>query len=398
MRNPRHAKQSGAMAAGMTRLCGVSMAILMLAACSDADRSDPPSAPETGSEVAPATSAADPAVPACGESNGIRTVCGFKNPEDLVVVPGGEFLLVSEMGAFLSDAPGELSLLNVAQEQRHDLPINWELRSDAERRGSDAERWGDQNCSPPTPARLSPHGIDLVTRDDGRHLLLVVNHGDEQVEFFELARNDANWQLHWMGCAKPPGDPFINDVAGLPDGGFVATHMWDKSLPFDEVVARLTAGEAIGWVWQWSSGDGFTKLPGSDDLMPNGIAVSADGSTVFVNIYMGNKTVGINRSSGARESQFIVKNPDNILLGADGKLWLASHLNDPIEGRCEEGHPGPCLLPFQILRADPETMAADVAFTHDGAPMGYVTVALPHAGRVWFGTASGDRLASIAQP
>jgi len=375
----------------MQRLTGLGMVVLLLVACSESDNSVAVDTPQADSAAGVVATSPEPAIPPCEESNGIRTVCGFRNPEDLVVVPGGEFLLVSEMGTFLSDAPGALSLLDVQREQRRDLPISWQ-------RGPDDERWGDVNCMAPTPERLSPHGIDLLTRDDGRHQLLVVNHGDEQVEFFELAQIDANWQLQWMGCAKPPGDPFINDVAGLRDGGFVATHMWDKGIPFADVVARLTAGEATGWVWQWLPASGFTKLPDSDDLMPNGITVSPDGNTVFVNVYMGNKTVRINRISGIREGELNVKNPDNIVLGEDGHLWVASHLNEPVEGRCPDGHSGPCLLPFQIFKADPATMTAEVVFRHEGAPMGYVTVALPHAGRVYFGTASGDRLASIVLP
>ncbi len=373
------------------RLTALAIGLLLLAACSEGDRPAAVETPPAESATSPVAQSLQSPIPACEESNGIRPVCGFSNPEDLVVVPGGEYLLVSEMGTFLTDAPGALSLLDVRKEQRRAIQINWQ-------RGADAQRWGDANCSAPAPERLSPHGIDLLTRDDGRHQLLVVNHGDEQVEFFELAQIDTDWQLQWMGCAKPPGDPFINDVAGLPGGGFVATHMWDKAIPFADVVARLTAGEATGWVWQWLPANGFTKLPGSDDLMPNGITVSPDGNRVFVNVYMGNKTVRFNRNNGIREGEFNVKNPDNIVLGEDGRLWVASHLNDPIEGRCPDGHPGPCLLPFQVLRADPATMTAEVVYKHDGAPMGYVTVALPHAGRLYFGTASGDRLASVALP
>ena len=376
----------------LKRLTGIAIGLCMLSACSENDTSSATQTPagDSATHTEPATLPA-PAAPACTEQNGMRPVCGFRNPEDLVVVPGGEFLLVSEMGPFLSDAPGALSLLDVRLEKRLTLDIRWEQKSDD-------KRWGDAHCAAPVPERFSPHGIDLLTRPDGRHQLLVVNHGDEQVEFFELARANDNWQLQWMGCAKPPGDPFINDVAGLPDDGFVATHMWDKRTPFDDVVAKLTAGEATGWIWQWLPDGGFSELPDSKDLMPNGIAVSADGKTVFVNVYMGNKTVRINRGSGIRESEFNVKNPDNIVLGEDGHLWVASHLNDPVEGRCEDGHVGPCLLPFQIFKADPATMTAEVVFRHEGEPMGYVTVALPHAGRVYFGTASGDRLASIAMP
>ncbi|MGI9325756.1 MAG: SMP-30/gluconolactonase/LRE family protein [Pseudomonadales bacterium] len=324
---------------------------------------------------------------ACAEVNGIRPVCGFTNPEDLVVVPGGKLLLVSEMGAFMSDAPNTLSLLNVGTNSRQTIEIHWDPLQ---------AQWGDSNCAAPAAEKFSPHGIDLMTRADGRHQLLVVNHGNEQVEFFELMKPEGRWVLHWKGCAKPTGDPFINDVAGLKDGGFVATHMWDKSLPFEEVVRRLTSGVKTGWVWEWQVETGFTKLAHSEEMMPNGIAVNEDNSKIFVNIYMGNKTIRIDRESGLVDAEFAVKNPDNIAVDPQGSLWVASHLNDPIEGRCEEGHAGPCLLPFRVVKADPITMEPEVVFEHEGEPMGYVTVALPVNGRVYFGTASGDRIASVA--
>jgi sugar lactone lactonase YvrE len=368
--------------------------IAMISGCSDPQPPAPgslepvviPSAEATLAQQTQPQAAQQEAMPiACDEVNGIRPACGFKNPEDLAVVPGGELLLVSEMGTFLADTPNTLSLFNIATNQRQTIAVNWD---------ADGTPWGDPNCTAPDPDKFSPHGIDLMTRADGRHQLLVVNHGDEQVEFFELMNPGGTWQLHWKGCAKPPGDPFINDVAGLNDGGFFATQMWNKTMPFDEVVERLNAGEKIGWVWQWQAHSGFTKLPNSDELMPNGIAVNKDNSKIFVNIYMGNKTIRIDRASTEVDAQFTVKNPDNIIVDGDGSLWVASHLNDPIEGRCPDNHAGPCLLPFEVIKADPDTMEPQVVFEHSGEPMGYVTVALPHQGRLYMGTASGDRLAS----
>lgn len=323
----------------------------------------------------------------CSEVNGITPVCGFSNPEDLAVVPGGEYLLVSEMGPFMSDAPNTLSLLEIGTNTRQPLAFNWDIG---------AERWGDPACSPPDAEKFSPHGIDLITRSDGRHQILAVNHGAEQVEFFELLNRNDSWQVHWKGCARPTGDPFINDVAGLQDGGFVATHMWNKSLPFEEVAERLTSGVNTGWVWEWQLETGFTKLADTDALMPNGIAVNADNTKLFVNIYMANKTIKVDRATGKVEGEFAVKNPDNVVVDTAGNLWVASHLNDPIEGRCEEGHAGPCLLPFQVVKANPHTMQSEVVFKHDGEPMGYATVALPHRGRIYLGSASGDRIASVA--
>ena len=104
----------------------------------------------------------------------------------------------------------------------------------------------------------------------------MVNHGKrESVEFFEVTQTDQGWQLTWQGCATPPGDPFINDVAALKDGGFLVTHMWDKTTAFDEVVRMLFAGEKTGWVYEWQREQGFKKVLESDALMPNGIAVRA---------------------------------------------------------------------------------------------------------------------------
>lgn len=324
---------------------------------------------------------------ACDEVDGIRPVCGFTNPEDLVVVPGGDFLLVSEMGAFMSDQPNTLSLLNLQTQAREAIEFDWQ---------DGGERWGDTACAAPDAAAFSPHGIDLITRPDGRYQVLVVNHGNEQVEFFELLAAGERWKLQWKGCASPPADAFLNDVAGLQDGGFFVTHMWNKSTPFDEVAARLTAGEKIGWVWEWQPATGFTVLPNSVELMPNGIAVSADNSKIFVNIYMGNKNIRIDRATAEVDGEVAVKNPDNVVVDEQGYLWIASHLNDPIEGRCEEGHAGPCLLPFQVMKVDPDTMQGEVVFQHDGEPMGYATVALPYNGRMYLGSASGDRVASVA--
>ncbi|MFT4819554.1 MAG: hypothetical protein ACI8PP_003112 [Candidatus Pseudothioglobus sp.] len=341
----------------------------------------PAAAPETSTPEAVSI------VIACEEVANISPVCGFQNPEDLVAVPDSEFLVVSEMGAFLTDAPGTMSLLDIKNNQRAPLAIDWDTKG---------PRWGDAACVAPDTEKFSPHGIDLMTRTDGRHQLLVVNHGNEQVEFFELLAAGGDSRIVWKGCAKPGNDAFMNDVASLNDGGFFVTHMWNKSTPFETVVAQFGAGEKIGWVWEWQAASGFTKLPGSDELMPNGITISQDNTKLFVNIYLANKTIKVDRLSGKVEGEISVRSPDNIVIDAAGDLWIASHLNDPINERCEDGHAGPCLLEFQVIKADSEHMTSEVAFHHKGDPMGYATVALPHNGRLYLGSASGDRIASIA--
>ena len=324
----------------------------------------------------------------CQSSDDMTIHCGYKNPEDLVALPDGKYLVVSEMGEFLTDAPGTLSLLNLGSGEREPLTVVW---------SQPVSKLGDASCPAPDIAAFSPHGIDLTTLADGTLQLLVVNHGKrESIEFFEFMQSDGIWQLSWLGCALPPGDPFINDVAGLKDGGFFVTHMWNKTTAFDEVARKLFAGESTGWVYEWQREQGFTKVSGSDDLMPNGIAVSSDNTKIFVNIYFGGKTIKIDRISGLREGEFIVQQPDNITVDDEGNLWVASHKNDPIGQTCALVTEGPCLLPYEVIKADPDTMQAEVFLSQDGAPMGYATVALKVGGRLFMGSAHGDRVVSSA--
>lgn len=389
------------MSSVFNRYTGLLFTLLLIAACSQ----EPEPAAEPEQPVATAESSGLQANPAliqpvnepelldCQDMNGMRVHCGFRNPEDLVFLPGGGHLLVSEMGEFMTDSPGALSLLNLATGAREAIVIEWPEP------GSTSLGSGSADCPAPDVAAFSPHGIDLTALDDGSLQLLVVNHGQrEAVEFFDVSGNGDSWRLAWQGCALPPGDPFLNDVAGRHDGGFYVTHMWDKHTDFETVGAMLTAGEATGWVWEWQPESGFRKLEHSDELMPNGIAINADDSKIFVNIYMGNKTIRMDTGTGEMEGAFEVRQPDNITMDEAGSLWVASHQHDPLGQNCNQVTEGPCLLPYQIVKADPGTLETQVVLRQDGPPMGYATVALKVGNRLFMGSAHGDRVVDIELP
>ncbi len=65
------------------------------------------------------------------------------------------------------------------------------------------------------------------------------------------------------------------------------------------------------------------------------------------------------------------------------------------KGEGMQGKSGPCLLPFEVVKANAETMEAEVVLSHEGAPMGYSTVALNHHGQIYMGNAHGDRIVSV---
>ncbi|MXX28976.1 MAG: hypothetical protein F4Z45_04540, partial [Gammaproteobacteria bacterium] len=74
-------------------------------------------AQETTDEAAAAQSGlpqpkTEPDLLTCQAMNGMSVQCGYQNPEDLVLVPSGDALIVSEMGKFMLDAPGRLSMLD----------------------------------------------------------------------------------------------------------------------------------------------------------------------------------------------------------------------------------------------------------------------------------------------
>ena len=163
------------------------------------------------------------AVTTCEPEGPARPVCSFTNPEDLVALPGGEAILVSEYGGMEGRVPGALALLVLETDQRREL-----FRGGAAG-GAATPGWGDPACPGAPSAAFSPHGIHLSTRDDGALQLLVVQHGGrESIEYFEVAGSGRDWAVEWRGCVVAPDDAWLNSVAALPGGGFVTTRMIER--------------------------------------------------------------------------------------------------------------------------------------------------------------------------
>lgn len=340
----------------------------------------------------------------CLPSEGFNPVCTFKNPEDLVLLPDNKTLLVSEMGEFMTDATGELSTFDLTEGIKLPIQMVWENK---------LSNWGQQNCSPPNPSLFSPHGIDIVQREDGKYQVLVVNHGGrESVELFDLMPNVVNnpqtkndsdntplfpkWTLFWRGCAQPPGDPFLNDVVGLSNGGFLVTHMWDKSHLYATLVLKYLLGIETGWVWGWQQETGFQRVENSSGVAPNGIAIDRRASIAYINMYGQNQLVALNLTTSERIAEVDVQQPDNVTLDDDGMVWIASHKHNPVTEDCKEVTSGPCLLPFEIVKFDPNSLKTTPIVTHHGTSMGYATVALNHGGTLYIGSAHGDRLVTYS--
>jgi hypothetical protein len=268
----------------------------LLVSCSDAPEESAYQHPE------PITS--------CEPVGNTEPICGFENPEDLAPLPGDLALLVSEYGNLGESEPGAIALLRIASREREVL-----YRGGADD-GESELGWGSRDCPGPPGQAFSPHGIDLVRRDDGRLQLLAVQHGGrESIEVFEVTGEAESWQVVWRGCVLAPEDANLNEVVGLSNGTFFTTKMvsladvgdWEGSPPASDT----------GHVYGWSPASGYWVVPGTSGMLPNGIEISPDGRVLFMNASFGNELRKVDVETGELLGRAEVALPDNVTWAPD---------------------------------------------------------------------------------
>lgn len=332
-----------------------------------------------------------PPITTCIAEGALEPICEFQNPEDLAVLGDGRTLLVSQFGAMDGSRPGNLAVFDT---------LRRELRVAYEGGGNEtgSEGWGDPDCPGAPSAAFTPHGFDLAVRPDGRLQLLVVDHGGrEAIEFFEVEPAGMDTALHWRGCAVAPPDGYLNDVVATPEGGLLTTHMMPKSSESLSLFKAMVLGQDTGFVYRWSSTDGWSKVPGTDAPFPNGLELAPDGQSVYLNVYLGDEVRHIDLASGRLLGRVGVAQPDNVTWSSDESVLLvASHtagMRDSMT--CLELSEGSCPMAFEIVALDPKTLARKIVVAHAGPPMGGATVAVQVGQDLWLGTFAGDRVARV---
>jgi hypothetical protein len=242
----------------------------------------------------------------CGIHGEIEILCGTRQPEDLELAPDGKFLIATQ---FINQgragaSGGGLILFDLAKKTFNRMTVTAEPD----------KSWGDSTCPGPIGEALVSHGESLARRRDGRWALYVVNHGGrESIEMFELKPSAGAWALVWRGCEVAQHD--YNDVAILPDGGFVGTYP-----------TGLSSGNnsPTGYVARWTPGKGESEVPGTRMRLPNGVVVSADGRYMYVNEF-GAKIVRKydlvdGKEGDSAKVDFL---PDNLTWTKEGRLLVA---------------------------------------------------------------------------
>lgn len=332
----------------------------------------------------------------CDKVGDIEPVCRFSNPEDMELLPDKKTLIISQIGNMEGTAAGKLVFFDTASQSLS--PAFPPPPGTAAPLGGD--NWGAKNCPGIPGPEFSPIGISLRQRNDGRWQLAAVNQGGRtSVEMFELLPRGDGYALGWRGCVPPPANINMNDVALLRDGGFVATHMFDRLAPrvfgYSTGIWKSQFGFDTGYVFEWlpSASETFRVLAGSHGSFPNGIQLSADDLSVFANFTSNNEIRKLDRKSGKKLLSAELVRPDNLSWDRNGFL-LGASLSGGAMGlfNCHR-HPGEtCGFAFSIVRIDPETMATETVFRHEGEPMGAATVAQQVGDWLYIGSFTGNRI------
>lgn len=329
---------------------------------------------------ASAQAPAQPTPPAdCAPAAGVQYVCAQRSPEDLIVLPGGQWVVASAFsgagGIFVirtSDKTSTIAYPSSTAAARFDV-------------NTYAGCPGPPDAA--AQAKFQTHGLSLQPGANGLHRLYAVLHGArESVEVFELDARKGMPSLTWIGCAVAPMPIGLNSVRWLPGGGFVATNFNPRGAG-PESFKRMQAGERNGEVWEWHTASGWQKVPGSEASGANGIESSDDGRTLYVAAWGTRSVFRLSRGQAtpARDEVKLDFNVDNIRWAADGTLLAAGQ--DLAKGL------------FVVAKVDPKTLAVREVLRHANTPVfGNGTVAAEAGKELWVGTFQGDRLAIFPLP
>lgn len=323
----------------------------------------------------------------CWPVHELHFVCGAEQPEDMVRVPGSDWVIISEFRP-----NGGIKLLNAKTRQLR----RWNFIE-----SSAVQRKGAENCpGPPNPVTLDTQGLSLRTIGKGRFRLYVVNHGGrESIEIFSVTLRDGYPLGRWQGCVlMPPGDA-ANAVSSFPDGAIIATVL---TLP-GRTKADFVRGQPTGAVLEWKPGMlDFHILPGTELPGNNGLVASPDGRRFYVvafglhAIYEYRRADTLYPVRSATAPGFM---PDNIHWFGNRLIAAGMTYDEPACGgvrKIVRGRADPmlCHRGYVVATVSPNTLRFRVLAYGEPNPMfNGATTGLVIGTRLWISSYQADRLA-----
>lgn len=326
----------------------------------------------------------------CSQSGGINFICDIGVPEDLVIIPGTDWVVA---GSYSEASATGLYLVNSISKNVTELY--------SQQAGSSRLNRLLYSACPGEPDLndFQTHGLGIQTNisTNGIYTLYAVSHGArEAIEVFEIDASAARPQAIWVGCVLMPDGLDANDVSAMSDGTILATVLMHPGFSFEE----LLSGVATGGVYKWIPGtQGFVMLEGSELPGNNGIQVSEDESEIFIAASGLSAIVTLANSNPTRvlrRTRTLGFAPDNVVYDRNGYLLTAGMRDD--EPTCEGSGPPPASnCPRGTIAAyiHPETMQDTVILDTVATPVfsGATMAILPGGKEVWVGSFRSSRIA-----
>jgi hypothetical protein len=303
-------------------------------------------------------------------------VCGQDAPEDLVVVPGSEWVVAS-----VFSARGGIRLISIRDRS---TTVAYPTATSKDR--FDAKTYSSCPGPPDAEQKASfrTHGLAIRAGTSSVHTLYVVHHGKrESIEVFELDARAKPPALTWVGCAVAPDPIGLNEVVALPDGGFIATDFLARGID-TPARGRMLAGENNGALWEWQPRTGWRMVPGSEASGANGLEISRDGQWLYVAAWGSQSFFRLSRGQTPvrRDSVALGFRADNVRWAPDGSLFVAG-----------QGGAAPAQT-SNIVKIDPNSLRVTEIVRQPNTPeFGAGTVVVQIGKEIWVGSFRGDRIA-----
>jgi hypothetical protein len=232
-----------------------------------------------------------------------------------------------------------------------------------------------------TGARFGVAGTGVSRENSGVFTLYAARFGRQRaVDVFQVDVSGTAPVATWVGCVIPPGSVGVNDVAALPDGGFVSTN-WSATAP--------------GEVWEWQPKQGWKVLPGTENSPgPNGVVVSSDGRWVYFAGWQNRSVYRVSRGVAPPQLERAVVgfHADNLNFAPDGSILAAGQ--SCFQATCEGRQSA-----VRVSRVEPRTLqVTPLVDQPDTASFGGATTAIQIGATLWVGSFRSDRVAVFPLP
>lgn len=314
----------------------------------------------------------------CNPNGNVQFVCGQLAPEDLVLLPGSEWMVASAYAG-----AGGIRLISVRDRT---TTVAYPVATPKDK--LDAKIY-DSCPGPPDAAdkaKFATHGLALRAGKNSVHTLYAVHHGGrESIEVFEVDARGKTPSLTWVGCAVAADPIGLNSVVALPEGGFIATNFLARGGDANASRTKMMAGENNGELWEWHTGKGWKMVPGSEAAGANGVEISKDGKWLYVAAWGSQSFFRLSRgqTSVKRDAIPLGFRVDNIRWAPDGSIFAAG-----------QGGAAPGPQTSNVVKINPNTLKVQEIIRQPNSPeFGSGTVAVQVGKEIWIGSFRGDRIA-----